>query len=146
MSSVVLRSIASTHHGIADGEDRGSGPLFDADMQHVLDRLAMMGHRPLDAGRLDEARAQLTLSAAMASLLRGRTDHADIAMEMRMLPGPAGDLRARVYRPVTVGLEKRLPMILYLHGGGFVVGDLDTAPATPRALAARCQAVVLAAH
>src|SRR5690606_16626291 len=62
------------------------------------------------------------------------------------LPGPAGDLRARVYRPVTVGQETRLPMILYLHGGGFVVGDLDTAPATPRALAARCQAVVLAAH
>jgi acetyl esterase/lipase len=36
-------------------------------------------------------------------------------------------------------------MILYFHGGGFTVGDLDRDDETPRALAARCNAVVVAA-
>lgn len=51
-------------------------------------------------------------------------------------PGPA--LRARVYRPsgAVVG------QVLYFHGGGFVVGDLDTCDAHCRALAARAGTVV----
>ena len=40
------------------------------------------------------------------------------------MPGPAGPLGLRVYTPVAAG-GAALPAILYLHGGGFVVGDLD---------------------
>ncbi len=39
------------------------------------------------------------------------------------LPGPAGPLRARVYRPRTA---TALPALLHLHGGGWVIGDLET--------------------
>lgn len=40
------------------------------------------------------------------------------------IPGPAGDIKARHYRPLAEG---ELPALLvYLHGGGYVVGDLDT--------------------
>jgi acetyl esterase len=41
------------------------------------------------------------------------------------IPGPAGSIRARVYSPVAAGGEG-LPALVYFHGGGFVVGDLDT--------------------
>ncbi len=41
------------------------------------------------------------------------------------IPGPAGDIRARVYAPVAAGSEA-LPALVYFHGGGFVMGDLDT--------------------
>ena len=41
------------------------------------------------------------------------------------IPGPAGNIRARVYDPVAAGGES-LPAMVFFHGGGFVVGDLDT--------------------
>jgi acetyl esterase len=42
-----------------------------------------------------------------------------------IIPGPAGDIRARLYAPVAAGGES-LPALVYFHGGGFVVGDLDS--------------------
>ena len=41
------------------------------------------------------------------------------------IPGSAGDIRARAYTPVAAGGDA-LPALIYFHGGGFVVGDLDT--------------------
>ena len=45
------------------------------------------------------------------------------AVEDRVLPGPAGPLLVRIYRPTS---EAGLPAIVFCHGGGFVLGDLDT--------------------
>src|SRR4029077_9578360 len=50
------------------------------------------------------------------------------------MPGPAGPLGLRVYTPVAAG-GAALPAILYLHGGGFVVGDLDCYDGLCRTLA-----------
>jgi acetyl esterase len=41
------------------------------------------------------------------------------------IPGPGGPLRLRLYKPVAAGGEA-LPVLVYFHGGGFVIGDLDT--------------------
>jgi acetyl esterase len=41
----------------------------------------------------------------------------------RAIPGPAGDLTVRVYRPVRASSGAR-PLIVHFHGGGFVFGDL----------------------
>lgn len=41
------------------------------------------------------------------------------------IPGPGGAMRARIYGPVAAGGEA-LPVLVYFHGGGFVVGDLNT--------------------
>jgi acetyl esterase len=45
------------------------------------------------------------------------------AVEDRVFAGPAGPCPVRIYRPTS---ERRLPAILFFHGGGFVLGDLDT--------------------
>jgi acetyl esterase len=39
------------------------------------------------------------------------------------IPGPAGPLRVRHYAPAG---SERQPLTVYLHGGGYVIGDLDT--------------------
>lgn len=56
------------------------------------------------------------------------------------VPGPAGDLPARIYRPA-----RPHATILYLHGGGWVVGTLDMFDAFARMLAAKsgCKVVSL---
>src|SRR3954465_7118631 len=46
-------------------------------------------------------------------------------IENLTIPTPAGGIRARSYAPVASGGEA-LPTLIYFHGGGFVVGDLDT--------------------
>lgn len=40
------------------------------------------------------------------------------------IPGPAGDIAARLYRPVEKA--EALPVLCFYHGGGFVQGDLDS--------------------
>jgi acetyl esterase len=41
----------------------------------------------------------------------------------REIPGPAGPLRVRIYHPRSAGPH---PVAVYFHGGGWVVGDLET--------------------
>ena len=40
--------------------------------------------------------------------------------------GPAGPVPLRVYRPLGSAADARLAVLVYFHGGGFVIGDLDT--------------------
>jgi acetyl esterase len=42
----------------------------------------------------------------------------------RTVPGPAGDLKVRVYQPAGPGSAGERPLVLYMHGGGFVLGGL----------------------
>lgn len=41
-------------------------------------------------------------------------------------PGLAGALPLRIYTPESKGVNTSLPVLLFLHGGGFVIGDLET--------------------
>ena len=56
------------------------------------------------------------------------------------VPGAEGAIKARLYRPT---LEPGLPLIIYMHGGGYIIGDLDTHDDACRNLAALTPAVVL---
>jgi acetyl esterase len=65
------------------------------------------------------------------------SDLKDVAIgkvETLDVPGPAGPLALRAYTPVAPG-RAPLPAIVYFHGGGFVMGDLDTHDALCRTLA-----------
>ena len=60
----------------------------------------------------------------------------------RAIPGSdGGDLPIRSYRPL--GAVERPPVVVYLHGGGWTIGDLDTHDEPCRALAAGTGAVVV---
>lgn len=58
----------------------------------------------------------------------------------RVIPGPGGDLAVRIYQPQGQGL---LPVIVYFHGGGFVLGGLDSHAHICRELANRVGALVV---
>jgi acetyl esterase len=64
-------------------------------------------------------------------------------VENMQIPGPAGQLNIRVYTPVASG-GTALPALVYFHGGGFVIGDLETHDALCRSLANEACAKVVA--
>ncbi|HEY8551506.1 MAG TPA: alpha/beta hydrolase, partial [Vicinamibacterales bacterium] len=59
----------------------------------------------------------------------------------RSIPGPAGPIAVRLYYPQAEG---PLPALVYFHGGGFVIGDLDTHDPVARRLCAATGAIVCA--
>src|SRR6266851_3999698 len=58
--------------------------------------------------------------------------------------GPGGEIRFRHYVPL-VAAEGKLPTLIYYHGGGFVIGNLETHDSTCRRLAnkSRCQVIAI---
>ena len=87
----------------------------------LLTMLNDMGAPPLSQGTPGAARAayrQLTVDARTPEQLVPVASTED-----RTVPGAQGPLRARVYRP---GGEGPFPVVAFFHGGGFVIGDLDT--------------------
>ncbi len=59
-------------------------------------------------------------------------------------PGPLGDIPLRLYRPA--GAAAAAPTLVYFHGGGWVIGDLDTHDVLCRQLADESACVVVAVH
>lgn len=116
----------------------------DADMRRVLDAWKAMAPKPLATLSAEEARRQPTLTLAAAGIASPSAvpvDRSEIGSEDRTIPGPAGPLPIRVYRPAGKG---PFPAIVYYRGGGWVLGDLDAGDSTARALAAEADAIVVA--
>ncbi len=51
---------------------------------------------------------------------------AHVTVVDRSIPGPAGNLPVRIYRPAAAAADARLPALVYAHGGGWVFGNLDS--------------------
>jgi len=64
-------------------------------------------------------------------------------IDNRAIPGPGGPLQIRLYRG---GAGRALPITVYFHGGGFVIGTLDTHDNICRCLAARAGCLVVAVN
>jgi acetyl esterase len=58
--------------------------------------------------------------------------------------GPGGPIPLRVYRPAGVAPDTPLPVLVYFHGGGWVIGDLDTHDVQCRQLTAEAGITVVA--
>lgn len=69
-----------------------------------------------------------------------RPPPADMAVRDVAVAGPGGDVPVRLYRPA--GADERPGVILYMHGGGFVLGDLESSESVAWRLAEKTGAVV----
>ena len=63
-------------------------------------------------------------------------------VEDRTVPGPEGEIPVRIYTPVAAG--GTVPALVYFHGGGWVIGDLETHDALCRTLANEAGCKVIA--
>ncbi len=109
---------------------------LDPEMKGVLDLIASRGvpaHYELSP---EEARANMEKARAFF----GGEEVALPRVEDRGLPGPAGEIPIRVYRPSTEG---PLPVCVFFHGGGWVMGSLDTHDGACRRLARHSGCLVI---
>ncbi len=104
--------------------------------QEFLDMLAAAGGPPIYT--LTPAGARQVLRDAQA----GPVDAPAADIEDRAIPvGPRGSVRVRVVRPQ--GIDERLPVVIYLHGGGWVMGGVDTHDRLVREIAQGARAAVV---
>lgn len=122
-------------------------PKADPQMQAVLDQLGKLGPKPLETLSPEEARKQPSPADAVMALLKSQgkstAPEAVGKVENKTFAGPGGVVPIRIYTPAGSG---PFPVILYIHGGGWVIANLDTYDASPRALANAAQAVVVSSH
>lgn len=70
--------------------------------------------------------------------------HPELRVEDRTIAGPAGPIAVRIYWPPSHSeTDVPAPVVLFYHGGGFVVGDLDTHDGTARQHAVGADAIVV---
>ncbi|HET7339845.1 MAG TPA: alpha/beta hydrolase [Methylomirabilota bacterium] len=113
---------------------------LDPQCQFVLDLIVKSGRPAYDTLSPKEAR-QLFRETRPAS-----TPAPPEIGAVRNLPaeGPAGVIPLRLYRPKGVADTTALPVFVYFHGGGWVIGDLDTHDVLCRQLTAEAGISVIA--
>ena len=103
--------------------------------QAFIDQLAAAGGRGFHEMEVAEARQ------AILQLFQVENPEPVAKVEDRTIPTPTGDLPIRLYTPEGDG---PLPVLVFFHGGGWVVGNLESHDATCRALANAAGCITLA--
>jgi acetyl esterase len=99
---------------------------LDPQAQALLEQMAADNASERDTQTPEEARASMR---AMAGLLGAGEPMAHV--EDRAIPGPNGPIPARIYTPMGTG---PFPVLVYFHGGGWVIGDIETHDGVCRSL------------
>jgi len=124
-----------------------SPPKANKQMQAVLDQLQKLGGKPIESLTPEEARKQPSPADAVKALLQSQgkstAPESVASVKNQTITGSGGDIAIRIYTPKGEG---PFPVILYIHGGGWVFADLDTYDSSPRALANAAKAVVVSTH
>jgi len=108
---------------------------LDPQVRQLLDQLEAAGGPAITEQTPEEARGLIRALAMLEGAPEPVSNVQDATAQ-----GPAGDIPVRVYRPEGAA---PLPLLLWYHGGGFVIGDLDTADRTARKLAVGSGALVV---
>ena len=117
----------------------------DAQMQSVLDQLQSLGPKPIETLSAPEARKQPTPADAVKKELakEGKPTAPDpaVASMDRTIPGPGGPLPVRIYTPKSG--SGPWPVVVYYHGGGWVIANKETYDGGARAISKLANAVVV---
>jgi acetyl esterase len=114
---------------------------IDPDTQIVLDMIRMAGRPPFET--LTPAEARQAYSASRTALQPPPEQVAEV--RDATVPGPLGPIAVRLYRPTGTAATDVLPALVWYHGGGWLLGDLDSHDVMCRrfANAARCRVIAV---
>lgn len=125
---------------------------LDSDAQAVIDQYAKFEAPPVETLSPENARNNPTLKNAVESMaaesVMVRTMNVAMpalpepvgSITHRLIPSPKGDILARVFTPEGDG---PFPVVVYFHGGGWVIANLDVYEPSCRALCNAAEAVVV---
>ena len=111
---------------------------LDPHLAGMLQMMASAGAKPIHESTPAEARAGFLMLTAGSRTPEQIVPVASV--QDTTVPGAAGPLKARIYRPEGAG---PFPTVAFFHGGGYVIGDLDTHDNTCRDICRGAQAVVV---
>ena len=111
---------------------------LDPQIQTYVDQLAASGDPPRHTLSPDAVRA--TMAAELASEATLVALEPVAVVENRIIPGPVGKIPIRIYTPQGVG---PFPLVVYFHGGGWVLGTLDSYDGLSRSIANGARCVVI---
>jgi acetyl esterase len=110
-------------------------PSLNPQIVEALEAMARAEVKPIETLNPSEARAQMEATARSR-----KAEPLPVArIEERTIPGPAGQIPLRLYFPSATA---PVPAIAYYHGGGHVIGSLDTHDLVARNLCAGAAALV----
>ena len=118
----------------------------NADMQAVLNALGALGGKPIETLNPAQARQQPSFADGLkaAMLAKGLPTTPDASVTTQDMPyGPDPKQFARIYKPAAADGAAALPVIVYYHGGGWVIANVDAYDATPRMLSKQLNAIVV---
>lgn len=114
---------------------------IDPQIQEALDAMAKLDLPAMETLAPEAARTQ------MEDLVKARGIEPEPVggVEELLLPGPGGAIPSRLYRPIRAA-DGPLPVLVYYHGGGHVIGSLDTHDGVARALSNHGECAVLSVN
>jgi acetyl esterase len=107
------------------------------EMRALLDKIRQSAFPPIYQLPVEQARVSYRTGVGVMEQPQVEVDRLDDFT----IPGPAGPIRARLWAPTH---NPGLPVLLYLHGGGFVVGSIETCEGMCRQIAQQSGAAVIA--
>lgn len=113
---------------------------IDPDARRLLDLIRKAGRPPFEALSPADARTAYAASWDVMQSPGGEV----ASVEDRQIPGPAGPLAVRIYRGLGTAADAALPCLLFLHGGGWVIGNLESHDRMCRRLANAARICVVA--
>src|SRR3989441_9991920 len=112
---------------------------LDPQAKTFLDQRTALGVRPVNELTVEAAREQ---AVRVARAMSGPAEPV-ARVDERLLPGPYGDIPVRIYLPARA---ESVPMLVYFHGGGWVVGNLETVDAFCRMIANAAGCIVVSVN
>lgn len=132
----------------AEIKPKGAAPAWAPDikpeMQAVIEKLASYGDKPIPELTAVEARKNHTPTDAVMDLMKENNIPKPVFNVDTMgkeIPVDGGSIHARIYVPKTG--KSSYPVIVYYHGGGFVIANLDVYDASANVLADKVDAIVV---
>ena len=112
----------------------------DSQTQKLLVRLSAEGGSPVH--ELSPLAARASRNSLFAAL--GGSPPKVSKVTERTIPGPSGEIRVRIYTPGTPIYDAAgYPLLVYFHGGGWVLGNLDTHDSLCRSFANTAECIVV---